>query len=188
MKIRVAHRVEPCPGEVESGDAVVVETAPAHSMLAVIDGLGHGPSAARAANAAATALRARRDTNDLMAAMLAMHSDLQGTRGAAATVCLIEGDRLTCCGVGNVALRSHGADIPFVLSPGILGKGVRRFRVVEAALVRGLRIILHSDGIASHFEMASLSGVGAEEACTALFRSHRKPGDDSALMVIDVGD
>jgi len=149
MRIRVAHRVEALPGEQESGDAVVVETAPERSMFAVIDGLGHGAGAARAASAAAAALRAKRDSGDLLAAMHAMHAELQGTRGAAATVCLIQGDRFSCCGVGNVALRSHGADIPFMLSPGILGKGVRRFRVIDATLVRGLRIVMHSDGIAS---------------------------------------
>ena len=92
MKIRVAHRVEALRGEIESGDAVFVETAPERSMLAVIDGLGHGPAAARAANAAAAALRTKGDSGDLMAAMHAMHAELQGTRGAAATVCLIEGD------------------------------------------------------------------------------------------------
>ena len=188
MRIRVAHRVEACRGEVESGDAVVVETASARSLFAVIDGLGHGPSAARAAMAAASALRARRDAGDLMDAMQAMHAELQGTRGAAATVCLVERDRLTCCGVGNVALRSHGTDIPFVLSPGILGKSVRRFRVIEAALVRGLRIVLHTDGIASHLSMTGLSQLDADAACAAIFRDHRKQGDDGAVMVLDVGD
>ena len=87
-----------------------------------------------------------------------------------------------------MALRSHGTDIPFVLSPGILGKGVRRFRVIEATLVRGLRIVLHSDGIASQLSMSGLSQLNTDEACAAIFRDHRKPGDDGAVMVIDVGD
>ncbi len=188
MRIRVAHRVEAVPGEQESGDAVVVETSPARSMFAVIDGLGHGPGAARAARAAVAALRAQRDTDDLMTAMRTVHAELQGTRGAAATVCLIEGNRFSCCGVGNVALRSHGSDIPFVLSPGILGKGVRRFRIIETPLVCGLRIVLHSDGIASQLSMADLSQLDADQACAEIFRSHRKPNDDGAVMVIDVGD
>jgi phosphoserine phosphatase RsbX len=188
MRIRVAHKVEAYPGETESGDAVVTHLAEGCSMLAVIDGLGHGPAAARAATAAAAALHAKRGTSDLMAMMHAMHADLQGTRGAAATVCLFDGARFTCCGVGNVALRTDGTDIPFVLSPGILGKGVRRFRIIEATLVRGLRIVLHSDGIASHLAMASLSQLGTEEACAAIFRNYRKQSDDGAAMVIDVGE
>jgi len=41
------------PGEATSGDLHVVCSLPAGTLLAVMDGLGHGPEAARAAELAA---------------------------------------------------------------------------------------------------------------------------------------
>jgi negative regulator of sigma-B (phosphoserine phosphatase) len=190
MKLRTAHRLEACPGEIAIGDAVVVDMAEAgeRGVFAVIDGLGHGPNAARAADAAVQILRAYKPGTDVLTVMQSIHGNLRGTRGAAATVCIIEDERITCCGVGNVALRSHGADIPFVLSPGILGSNVRRFRTVEARLVNKQRIVLHSDGIASDLSLSRLQHLDAEETCDSIFRTHRKKNDDGAVLVIDVGD
>jgi phosphoserine phosphatase RsbX len=188
MKIREAHLVEACAGELESGDAVVVELSEGRSLFAVIDGLGHGPAAAQAARAAVSVMRAKWREGDLNSLMLDVHAKLHGTRGAAATLCLIEGDKLTCCGVGNVALRSYGMDVPFMLSPGILGKHVRTFRFVAATLARSLRIVLHSDGIESQLALASFAQLSPHDACAAIFRKHRKFRDDGAVMVIDVGE
>lgn len=190
MKLRVAHRLEACRGETAIGDAVVVELDPENNrgVFAVIDGLGHGPNAARAAETAVDALLANKHERDVLKVMMAMHEALRGTRGAAATVCLVEDDRLSCCGVGNVALRSHGADVPFVLSPGILGANVRRFRTIEAKLIPQQRIVLHSDGIASDLSLASLSHLDPVETCDSIFRTHRKSNDDGAVLVVDVGD
>ena len=190
MKLRTAHRIEACPGETAIGDAVLIdmEAGGAGGVFALIDGLGHGPNAARAADAAVQTLRARKPGSDLLTLMEAIHGNLRGTRGAAATVCIIDGERIFCCGVGNVALRSHGADIPFVLSPGILGSNVRRFRTAEARLVNKQRILLHSDGIASDLSLSRLQHLDAEETCASIFRTHRKKNDDGAVLVIDVGD
>jgi negative regulator of sigma-B (phosphoserine phosphatase) len=190
MRFRVAHRLEACPGEIAIGDAVVVEMQPetGSGMFAIVDGLGHGPNAARAADAAVDTLRKNKDERDVMAVMQAVHANLRGTRGAAATVCILRDDYLSCCGVGNVALRSHGADVPFMLSPGILGSNVRRFRVVEARLAQKQRIVLHSDGISSDISLSRLTHLDAEATCDFIFRTHRKKNDDGAVLVIDLGE
>jgi negative regulator of sigma-B (phosphoserine phosphatase) len=190
MKLYSAHRLEPCVGETAIGDAVLVDLASEGlcGVFAVIDGLGHGPKAQTAAQTALDTLRARRPGDDVLTIMRAIHGNLRGTRGAAATVCMVDDGKITCCGVGNVALRSHGADIPFVLSPGILGGNVRQFRMVEAKLANKQRIVLHSDGISSDLSLARLAHLDAAETCDSIFRTHRKKNDDGAVLVVDVGD
>jgi negative regulator of sigma-B (phosphoserine phosphatase) len=190
MKFSVAHRLEAYPGETVIGDRVVVDLKSDRPRLlfAIIDGLGHGKNAAHAADVAEQTLLEQRDEDDILVVMRAIHASLRGTRGAAATVCIADDNHLSCCGVGNVALRSHGADVPFVLSPGILGSNVRLFRKVEATLSPKQRIVLHSDGIASSLELGRLAHLDTKETCESIFRTHRKKNDDSALLVIDVGD
>ena len=190
MRLRTAQRIEACVGETAIGDAILVELEDqgTRGIFAVIDGLGHGPKAQAAAHMALDTLRARKPGDDVLTVMRAIHGNLRGTRGAAATVCIVQEDRLTCCGVGNVALRTHGADIPFVLSPGILGSNVRQFRMVEARLAKNQRIVLHTDGISSELSLARVAHLDTAETCESIFRSHRKKNDDGAVLVVDVGD
>ena len=49
MSPNVAHLSQPKPGEKANGDAVLVRRDGDALMLAVVDGLGHGPIAAEAA-------------------------------------------------------------------------------------------------------------------------------------------
>lgn len=186
MRFEVAHRVAPHPGEVESGDAVFAHVGESRAVVAIVDGLGHGPLAARAAKAAIDAITRHVDDDDAVRILGAVHAALPGTRGAAATVCLVDGDRVSACGVGNVALRSSRAEIPFVLSPGILGMQVRRYRGCDARLRAGTRIVLHSDGIASELSLDAVQTLPTDEAAAALMRAHRKTTDDASVLVLDV--
>ena len=72
----------PLPGETESGDLHLVAPLPMGVLIAVVDGLRHGPEAASAARIATASLRERPQdgTADLMRRC---HASLQGTRGAA---------------------------------------------------------------------------------------------------------
>ncbi|MEA2178831.1 MAG: phosphoserine phosphatase RsbX, partial [Solirubrobacteraceae bacterium] len=56
--VEIAVASAPLHGETESGDAAVVLDAPGGTLVAAIDGLGHGPSAAIAARAVSDALQA----------------------------------------------------------------------------------------------------------------------------------
>jgi len=49
VKLEAHHRSFPKSGESTNGDAVVVRTVASATLVAVIDALGHGPSAAEAA-------------------------------------------------------------------------------------------------------------------------------------------
>src|SRR5437764_693445 len=91
------------PGEAVSGDAWTVERSEGAYRLTVIDGLGHGPEAAEAAATAKQTLEAHPDLEPA-AAVMACHSALSHTRGAAILTAQLDLDRhvLTYAGIGNV--------------------------------------------------------------------------------------
>ena len=91
-------------GEDQSGDRCVVVTNGHRVLVGVIDGVGHGPEAARAATAAATVLETF--VHEPVDALLQRcHERLRDTRGAAITLAVIDTDAhsLEWVGAGNVA-------------------------------------------------------------------------------------
>src|SRR5215831_5724713 len=74
----VAQRVR--PGESDSGDRHLVQAVPCGMLVAVVDGIGHGPSAALAAELAIGEL-GRMNGGSLVDAVRRCHERLQRTRG-----------------------------------------------------------------------------------------------------------
>lgn len=187
MNATIAHVSIPKVGEHVNGDAVLVRNDEANLILfAVIDGLGHGPAAAEASKAAVTYLSGIRLEHPLLMHMQSIHAQLRGTRGAAATVCILRGDQLEVCAVGNVQLSSTNADVPLVLSAGVLGLRVAKFRVCEASLEPGARIALFSDGISSKFRLDDSRRLTPKQACDLTIERYRKKEDDSTILIADV--
>src|SRR5690606_20338267 len=126
MRLAVEHRSRPLSGESRNGDAIVVRRESDATLLAVVDGLGHGAGASDVSNTASTHLQQVDLTAPIADIMLSLHEALAGTRGAAATIVLLTKERFKACAVGNVELRSCGATLPFRLTAGILGKQMKR--------------------------------------------------------------
>ncbi|MBC7173092.1 MAG: SpoIIE family protein phosphatase [Polyangiaceae bacterium] len=175
-------------GERENGDAVFsrIDVSNGRVIVSVIDGLGHGPHAAAAAAVASAQLDEEMHCESAVEILRRMNDRLRGTRGVAATVCVLTEHALSACGVGNVSLRSCGTPVPFVLSPGILGSRVHRFREVNARLQPGDRLLLHSDGISSGFSLDAVKHLGADAACQFVFDAYRKVTDDATVLVMDL--
>jgi negative regulator of sigma-B (phosphoserine phosphatase) len=183
----VAHISLPKPGERVNGDAIVICTGPKDRMLlAVIDGLGHGPIAAEASGAAVALLKAASLDQSVLMLMQGVHHALKGTRGAAATLCLLTGNKLEICAVGNVQLSCTNTSIPLVLSPGVLGMRVPRYRVCEAQLNKGARLALYSDGISSRFRAEETRHLAPGEACKLTIERYRKNEDDATILIADL--
>ena len=72
----------PIPGEVVSGDAWAVRSDEAGRTMMVVDGLGHGPEAAKVA-AEATRLFDKYWRSGPMETLQALHAGLRATRGGA---------------------------------------------------------------------------------------------------------
>lgn len=187
MTVVVEHISLPKLGERANGDAVVVcNGAGERLLIGVIDGLGHGPIAAEASSAAVTRLKREALEQGVQALMMHVHDALKGTRGAAATLCLLNGRKLEACAVGNVQLLCTNTSIPLVLSAGVLGARVTKYRVCEAQLNKAARIAIYSDGISSRLRSDEIRTGTASEACKVTIERHRKKEDDATILVADV--
>ncbi len=187
MKLAVAHRSLPKIGEFANGDRAFVRSdGSGRSLIAVIDGLGHGPGADAASRAATECL----DRVSLQAPLLDMmedvHSALTGSRGAAATVCVLRDGRVEACAVGNVELHCSPIRLPLIFSRGVLGVRVAKFRICEAPLNQAARIVLFSDGISSGAKTSDLQGLSPDVTCDTIMTGHRREHDDATVLVADV--
>lgn len=180
----------PKSGEVVPGDAWAMEGSGDYRTILVADGLGHGPDAARSARAATEAFAGNPSASPAMLMQIS-HAALAGTRGAAggaARVILPEG-RGTFAGVGNIACRveTAGERRQLVSHSGTLGHVMRRVQEFEFAFPPGALLILHSDGLATHWAIADYPGLMAKHAgliAAVLYRDHDRGRDDVTVVVL----
>ena len=145
---------DPCsaPGAPDSAagrDAPRAACAVPQHLLAIIDGLGHGPEAAIAAQAAMDLLAAHAAL-PLAELFVRLDARLVSTRGAAIGLVQVHGQRLRHAGVGNTrALHRRGEAVARLPSQnGIVGGGVpARLVVNELDLAPGDWLLLYTDGI-----------------------------------------
>ena len=187
MNATVAHISIPKSGEHTNGDAVLVRrTESGHLLLAVIDGLGHGPNAAKPSQLAVNWLQTAALEQPLSVMMQALHTLLRDTRGAAATLCVIRGDVLEGCAVGNVQFSCMNGSVGMVLSSGVLGQRMPKLRVCEAVLKPGMRIAVFSDGISTKFRLDESRQLRPQQACALAIERHRKKEDDATILIADL--
>jgi serine/threonine protein phosphatase PrpC len=176
---------------VASGDLHVVAPFPSGVLIAVIDGLGHGPEAAEAAAVAASVLEshASAPVDELVRRC---HTDLHKTRGAVLTVASIHApsSTLAWCGVGNVEgvlLRARpGPGRAHDAAPtrgGVVGYRLPPLKVSEVALYAGDLIVLASDGIRGGFTHNLRLEQSPQELADLIFARHAKGSDDALVLV-----
>lgn len=188
MSLRtVEHRILPRHGERVCGDAVVVRREDDRALISVVDGLGHGTKAAVVADRATEILAQQSPRAGVLAIMNEVHRGLADTRGACVLVCIVSPDEIEVCSVGNVELRSHGIELPFVLTPGVVGTRMSRPRVARASIVAPARVVIYSDGLSSRFHLAEFASLTSADACQTIFERHRRSHDDATLVVADIG-
>lgn len=182
----------PAPGEDESGDAYVVAQADAHTLVAVIDGLGHGDLAAIAAERASQVLRVNRaESLDVLIGLC--HQSLAATRGAAMTLALVDHGAATMrwLGVGNVIgslVRMTPAG-PAVRSSAMLHGGVvghqlpKSLRQVTTSLRPGDVVLLGTDGLLSGFDEHPDLRQPADVLAAEILRRSAAGTDDALVLV-----
>lgn len=186
LSLVAAQLCRPMPGESQCGDAALVRTEGEMTLLALVDGLGHGPAAAEAATRACAYLSRAPLAPDPAVLLTGVHAALAHTRGAAATICVFDGAVLRGAGIGNVTLRALGSGVPALLTSGVLGQRLGRLRTFEAVLRAGDRIMMFTDGISPHFDLAETRSVPAAAACTWILAHHARATDDAGVLVADV--
>jgi hypothetical protein len=186
----VAADGRPYPCETRNGDAWVVHRRPDSCRIALIDGLGHGPAAADAADAARAALDARPDL-DPSDAVAACHVALAGSRGAALAVARIDclAGQLTYAGVGNIEARLCVAghwQRP-ISYRGIVGATLPRLRAFTFALSAPWLLVMHTDGLRGRFEIdapTTLRAAALQPLAESLLRDWARPTDDASIVLV----
>jgi negative regulator of sigma-B (phosphoserine phosphatase) len=148
---------EPIPGESSSGDGHVAVSGTEESLLAVIDGLGHGQPAREAAEVAARTL-AENNGVDLAELVRLCHRSLRRTRGVVMTLARVDGRRntITWLGVGNVGARLFRADSRMpngrtaetaLTLGGVVGHDLPALRASTLEIRPGDTLLFATDGI-----------------------------------------
>lgn len=93
----------PFPGQTVCGDGYYVQTWDGQALIALMDGLGHGPDAAKAVEVAKTALDQHRHSGVVLD-LLHVHKALRDTRGVciAAAVIDMTAGAMSWVGLGDV--------------------------------------------------------------------------------------
>lgn len=181
-----ACRSRPIVAETQSGDACLVAPFPDGELLAAVDGLGHGPEAATAAQKALATLRARPSLPPAEQ-IGRCHTDLRGTRGAAMLVLSVSypDARLAWAGIGNVEgwLVTASAREALISRAGVVGYQIGTVRERVAAIAAGDLIALATDGISPRFSNDLERDADPEALADQILAVHGRTTDDALVLV-----
>jgi phosphoserine phosphatase RsbX len=181
----------PIPGEDQSGDDALVLADEGIVLVAAVDGLGHGPGAREAADAAVASLR-QDPGDDVVALTERCHEALRSTRGAAIGLAVFrDGGTVTWLGIGNITGR--------LVSRGGLSAPERRWLSCQSGIAgdddlpplhptaipvrRGDVLILATDGIDESFgDSVAVSGT-CEEIAGRVLDEYARATDDALVVV-----
>ena len=178
----------PMEGELECGDTWRLAHRKDGTAVTVIDGLGHGAAAARAAETAAGVF-----LQDPFVAprtqMERMHQTLNGTRGAAGACAQVQGKEVLYSGIGNISGRlcDSGSSRGMVSHSGTLGYLKPRVQQFEYPPQRAALLIMHSDGISARWDLDEKQGLRNRHpaiVAAVLYRDHSRGRDDATIVVI----
>jgi len=180
----------PVAGESVCGDAWMVLRDGARTLVAVADGLGHGPDAALAASEAMRVVREHAEAGPGALVQLA-HAALRPTRGAALAVAAVEPARrtITYAGVGNIVAAVHTPDRTRSLPShnGTVGHAMRTVQEFRHDWPAGATLVLHTDGINTRWRLDGYPGVLQRDPVLLaglLFRDAARGRDDATVLVL----
>jgi len=187
--IEVGALCMPLAGEDESGDGWGVTCDLDGATLVGVDGLGHGPEAAKAAAGAIQALQ-KRPAALPSEVLHTAHELLRITRGAAMSVARIDysGGDIRFAGIGNVAavVFDGTARRALVSHNGIVGHNMRKVQEFTAPFPPGALCVLASDGIQTQWDIGAYPGLHVHApalVAAVLMRDFIRRRDDAMVLV-----
>jgi anti-sigma regulatory factor (Ser/Thr protein kinase) len=180
----------PARGERVCGDGWAFAFDGDRAALMVADGLGHGPEAAEASQAALDTF-AEDPMSDLRQMLQATHTRLRSTRGAAVMVLQADVGAATIrsVGAGNVMARlvSGVSDRAILCQHGTAGVTIRTPEETSTPWPEHAILVVYSDGIETRWKAEALMPVlGRDPALAAalLTRHHCRGRDDATVAVL----
>ncbi len=177
-------------GELQCGDAWAFQRRNGGMQFLVADGLGHGGDAAKASHAAVD-LFGSLDGLRPSEIMSRIHGGIRHTRGAAAAAVELDASQkeVRYCGVGNISavIISPAGGRHLVSHNGTVGHQVRRIQEMTYPWPDDGLLLLHSDGIATHWKIEDYPGLTTRHPsliAAALYRDHRRSRDDATVIAV----
>jgi serine/threonine protein phosphatase PrpC len=180
------------PGELESGDRVLVVPHPTGVIVAVADGLGHGPLAADAAGRALAALQEHR-SGQVSALVQRAHDACRATRGVALSLAAFspQDDTLTWLGIGNIEgllLRTTPSFTPshewMLVHAGVVGYALPVLRPSSVPLAPDDTLIIATDGIHTGFADGLNHHEPPQQLANQILSGCAKGNDDALVVVV----
>jgi anti-sigma regulatory factor (Ser/Thr protein kinase) len=182
------------PGESVCGDGWAFALDGDDTALMVVDGLGHGPDAADASEAALRAF-AEAPLAGPRALLERTHASLRSTRGAAVMVLHADAAAGTVrsAGAGNVVARlvSGTSDRSVLTQHGTAGVTIRTPEEVSNTWPPHALLVVCSDGIETRWRPEILAPVLGRDPVLAaglLVRDHCRGRDDATVAVVRRSD
>lgn len=180
------------PGETICGDGWDTINLPGRKLLLVVDGLGHGPQAATAAQEAIRTVRAHARQRPARIVELA-HAALRPTRGAVLGVAEMDLSQnlIHYAGVGNIAgaITSTAGIRHLVSVNGTVGHDIRKIQEFSYPFPRNALLVLHSDGLTSHWNLDHYPGLLMKSPgliAGVLYRDYQRGTDDVTVLAARV--
>lgn len=180
-------------GEDYCGDGYDVATDGLQGRVLLADGLGHGPLAADAADAAIAAFAGSDPQQEPAQTLTIVHHALRGTRGAAVAIAAIDPRQSVVhyAGVGNISacIIAPASDTMrrLISQNGTAGVEIRKVHQYSYPWPRGASLIMHSDGLATQWQLSRYPGLIARDPALVagvLYRDFRRGTDDITVLVV----
>jgi anti-sigma regulatory factor (Ser/Thr protein kinase)/serine/threonine protein phosphatase PrpC len=173
-----------------NGDAFIIKQWEESALVGVIDGLGHGQWAQRAAQTA------RRYVESHFAQLpeetfRGVGRLCRATRGVVMALARFdwEKEKLTFASIGNIETRIFNSPEPvkFVIRRGIIGLNAPNPVVTQHHWVPGSIMVMHSDGVETHWQWEDFPELANEAATITaqrLLHVLAKEEDDATVVVV----
>lgn len=181
------------PGQGQSGDHHLICSRPDGILVAAVDGIGHGDSAAAAAQAATSLLEAHVD-EPIITLMRLCDEELRSTRGVVLSLASIDVPHgmMTWLGVGNVqgvlmraGAHTHtgNAQEVLMLRGGVVGAQLPPLQAAVLPVSQGDTLVFATDGVRGQF-MQSLLGLESPQRAADRILERYYTGNDDALVLV----
>lgn len=182
----------PLSGQPVSGDQYLITPSPGGILVAVLDGLGHGEQAARAAELGVTTLK-KNVHQSLTSLFEVCHTTLLKTRGVVMSMASFDvcNRTMSWLGVGNVAgilLRAKGDPSPgheaLLLRGGVVGYQLPSLRVSVLPIMEGDIVAFATDGLRGSFSEGLSPDNSPQQNADRILACFGKDTDDALVLVL----
>ncbi len=174
----------------DNGDAFVVKRWAESALVGIIDGLGHGQFAHRAAQAARQYVEGHFD-RPLDQIFRGVGRACRATRGVVMALARFDWERgrLAFASVGNIEVRifPHSEPFHFFIRRGVIGLNAPNAVVTEHPWLPEHMLVLHSDGLRTRWGWKDFPRLADQPATTLareFLRLLAKEEDDATVIVV----